>query len=59
VTERVRVAIEHEQILPLKKVMCSFGVAELSETDDLDSIMARCDEMLYLAKNSGRNCVKG
>jgi diguanylate cyclase (GGDEF)-like protein/PAS domain S-box-containing protein len=59
VAERVRAAIEHQQILPSKKVTCSFGVAELSDADDLTSIMARCDEMLYLAKNSGRNCVKG
>jgi diguanylate cyclase (GGDEF)-like protein len=41
-----------------KKVTCSFGVAEKSQQDDLNSLVARADKMLYLAKASGKNTVQ-
>ncbi|HEY7771737.1 MAG TPA: GGDEF domain-containing protein [Marinagarivorans sp.] len=36
----------------------SMGVSTFSSEDDRDSLFQRADEALYLAKNSGRNCVK-
>ena len=35
-----------------------FGIAEVVEGDDLKSTIERADRALYLAKESGRNCVK-
>ncbi|WP_373072441.1 GGDEF domain-containing protein [Sulfurimonas sp.] len=36
----------------------SIGVTTNNEDDDVTSIIKRADEALYLAKNSGRDCVK-
>lgn len=41
-----------------KKITCSFGAAEKSQEDDLNSLIAKADKMLYLAKASGKNTVK-
>lgn len=40
------------------KITASFGVAEMKTGDTPESIMARADKALYLAKDSGRNRVK-
>jgi diguanylate cyclase (GGDEF)-like protein len=40
------------------KVTCSFGVAEYVEGDTAESLMARADGALYLAKINGRNRVE-
>ncbi|NKB58184.1 MAG: diguanylate cyclase [Alphaproteobacteria bacterium] len=39
------------------QINCSFsaGIAELSEGEDLDPLLARADQCLYEAKNGGRN----
>lgn len=39
-------------------VSISLGVSTFSAEDDRDSLFQRADEALYLAKKSGRNCVK-
>ncbi len=36
----------------------SIGVTSSTKDDDIDSIIKRADEALYIAKNSGRDCVK-
>lgn len=36
----------------------SFGVAELSPGENFSDLFARADKALYLAKDSGRDCVK-
>jgi diguanylate cyclase (GGDEF)-like protein len=41
-----------------KRFTASFGVAELAGGENITDIMARADKALYLAKNSGRDCVK-
>jgi diguanylate cyclase (GGDEF)-like protein len=41
-----------------KRFTASFGVAELAPGETIHSLVARADEALYLAKNSGRDCVK-
>lgn len=38
-------------------VSVSAGLAELKD-DDIDTLLKRADEALYLAKDAGRNCVK-
>ncbi len=48
------VQLKEQQI----KYTASFGVAELEEGEDLEGLMARADNALYLAKNSGRNQVR-
>lgn len=40
------------------KVTCSFGVTMIDTPNDLESVMKRVDQLLYEAKNSGRNCIK-
>ncbi len=41
------------------KLTMSFGVAELClESDDFKELLSHADEAMYLAKSSGRNCVK-
>lgn len=41
-----------------RRFTASFGVAEMVEGDSINDLMARADKALYLAKNSGRDCVK-
>jgi diguanylate cyclase (GGDEF)-like protein len=36
----------------------SFGIAEVSTGESLDDLFRRADQALYLAKNSGRDCVR-
>lgn len=44
--------------MPGKQFTASFGVAEMETGERVDELMARADKALYLAKNSGRDCVK-
>lgn len=62
VAERIRAAIEQlqakdEKRLPVK-VTASFGVAQYNESETLDSLLTRVDNVLYKAKNEGRNRVR-
>ena len=41
-----------------KRVTASFGVAESAPGETIADILARADKALYLAKESGRDCVK-
>jgi diguanylate cyclase (GGDEF)-like protein len=41
-----------------KRFTASFGVAELARGETISDLMGRADKALYLAKNSGRDCVK-
>jgi diguanylate cyclase (GGDEF)-like protein len=47
-----------EGMPPTKRFTASFGVAELIEGESITDLMARADKALYIAKNSGRDCVK-
>ncbi|MCX7302839.1 MAG: GGDEF domain-containing protein [Hyphomicrobiales bacterium] len=51
-------AITVEGIPPARRVTASFGVAELATGETILDLMARADKALYIAKNSGRDCVK-
>lgn len=48
--ERLRKKIEEKDFSEVKRVSCSFGVVELKEDDDIDSLLKRVDDFLYKAK---------
>lgn len=56
--ERCRQAIERVPFDQAGKVTCSFGVAQYALGESGDDLVARADEALYSAKESGRNQVK-
>ena len=56
--EKLRVQIEKNDIDIVGNITASFGVAQVKEGDDMESVIDRADKALYLAKHSGRNCVK-
>lgn len=55
---KFRISIENIKHKIAGKITASFGITELRENDTLDTIFKRADDALYLAKASGRNCVK-
>jgi diguanylate cyclase len=61
VAERIRSSIQEEVLrsedvgVELGTLTASFGVAEIKDGEDARSLIARTDEKLYEAKNSGRN----
>jgi diguanylate cyclase (GGDEF)-like protein len=55
--EKLRQVIDQNLFTTVGTVTCSFGVTQYKKNDTLESIVKRCDNMLYSAKESGRNCV--
>jgi diguanylate cyclase (GGDEF)-like protein len=47
-----------EGLPPVRRVTASFGVAERGSGESIRDLLGRADEALYLAKRSGRDCVK-
>ncbi|MEO1928289.1 MAG: diguanylate cyclase [Nautiliaceae bacterium] len=58
VAEKIRRSVE-EFDFKGKKVTVSIGVTEFKKGEKLEDVIARADEAVYEAKNSGRNQVKG
>ena len=56
--EKLRKHIESQEIDIVGSITSSFGVSQVREGEDMQSVIDRADKALYLAKNSGRNCVK-
>jgi diguanylate cyclase (GGDEF)-like protein len=56
--ERIRAAFEQHHIgdTPMD-LSASFGVVELQEDDDAESLIRRADDAMYSAKHRGRNRV--
>ncbi|MDD2374397.1 MAG: GGDEF domain-containing protein [Eubacteriales bacterium] len=54
---RIREKIAACDCGPVSQVTCSFGVTELREGDTMESILQRVDDLLYMAKQEGRNQV--
>lgn len=57
VAEMLRVMISEKYFEGVGNITCSFGVATLEENEDADHLLNRVDQLLYEAKNSGRNRV--
>jgi two-component system cell cycle response regulator len=66
IAERMKYSIMRKDILwqgTVLKITSSFGVTSLGsgtpeEPCETDRLISRADELLYLAKNSGRNMIK-
>ncbi|MDQ1340384.1 MAG: two-component system, cell cycle response regulator [Campylobacterota bacterium] len=58
VAEKLRVIIESCEMDIVKNITCSFGVVEYIENEEKDKLIKRVDDMLYKAKNNGRNMVE-
>ena len=56
--EKLRAHIEELKMDLVSKITASFGVSQVREDDEIHDVIARADKALYLAKNSGKNCVK-
>ena len=56
--EKLRLIVEEYDFVTPQHITCSFGVAQLLEGEDEIKLLKRVDELLYEAKDSGRNCVK-
>ena len=56
--ELLRSAVEKHTFEKVAKQTASFGVAEYTEGDILESLFIRVDKALYEAKRNGRNQVK-
>ena len=59
--ERIRetiAGIDFSDLSPDLCVTLSAGVAQFKANEDIRTLLTRADKALYLAKNSGRNCIK-
>lgn len=56
--EKLRVVIAGHRFDKAGWITASFGVAEFTLQDDMDSLLKRVDDALYKAKGKGRNCVE-
>ena len=54
--ERLRTLIAEADFDPVSQITCSFGVHQFGG-EDTDSIFRYVDDLLYKAKQQGRNCV--
>lgn len=60
IAEKIRVLVENSEILHCGSrihVTCSIGVAIAHRDDTLESIIRRADEIMYISKRRGKNCV--
>ena len=56
--QTLRKYIESLDLEIVGNITVSIGVASVREGDEMKEVVERADKALYLAKNSGRNCVK-
>ncbi len=57
-SDKIRMIVESLNHRIAGKITASFGVTQLRDNDTIDNIFERADKALYLAKESGRNCIK-
>lgn len=58
VAEHLRLAIEQAQFAIIDRLTISLGVATQTDIDHSQTLLKRADDMLYLAKQHGRNRVE-
>ncbi len=58
IADDLRANVESLEIDVVGGVTISLGVALVEEGSDMESVIEKADQALYLAKESGRNCVK-
>ncbi|MEA1955639.1 MAG: diguanylate cyclase [Campylobacterota bacterium] len=58
IAEKIRKYIESLNIDIAGQVTASFGISEVKEGETMEDVINRADRALYIAKESGRNCVK-
>ena len=56
--EEIRNLIANNKMKGIDSVTASFGVTSFIQDDNSDTIVKRADDLMYLAKIQGRNCVK-
>lgn len=56
--EKLRVLVEQFLFKDVGKVTISLGVTQIKSGENFDQAIKRTDEMLYLAKNKGRNRIE-
>ena len=57
VADKLRKKIEEQKIEDVGSVTCSFGVSEFRESDTVQSLMIKVDDLMYEAKKQGKNRV--
>lgn len=55
VAEKIRLKIASTQVDKVGHVTASFGVTEMNDEDDQESLLIRVDQAMYQAKENGRN----
>ncbi|MCD6433725.1 MAG: GGDEF domain-containing protein, partial [Sulfurimonas sp.] len=58
IADKLRVKIQNCEIKEVGNITASFGVAQIDKNLTLEELVDRADKALYLAKESGRNCVR-
>lgn len=58
IAHKLRLTVEKAQHATAGNVTASFGLTEFIKDDTIESIIKRCDDALYDAKESGRNCIR-
>ena len=56
--ESIRKAIAQNLFAENLNMTCSFGVTTYHNEDTKDSIFLRCDQLLYMAKNTNKNNIQ-
>ncbi len=56
--EELREAIESDEFAVVQHITCSFGVSQFQESEEGEKLLLRLDELLYSAKENGRNRVE-
>lgn len=57
IAEKTKQRINNHSFKSALHITCSFGVVSFYPEDDLDSLINRADQLLYSAKNSGKNTI--
>ena len=55
---KVAKAIDFKDVAPALAVTVSGGVAQFRQDERIEALLNRADKAMYLAKNSGKNCIK-